>query len=196
MVSAYDEMGSDSDAEDHSGWGMALLQFRRRLSDESYYTDSQHDPEWTYARHHPPVTSPSSGQYTNTETLNSDSEASTAPPTQLRRPTYNIYQRKRGATEQHLPYTPYSPYRRPPDLPSTPSRRFDTLDVNFNPRVGGDSSEGDERSSEQIRRSRRRRRSKRELAEHSHRAHKALYSSTTVVSKTALLSSYTRCPLR
>ncbi|XP_017564698.1 rab effector MyRIP isoform X2 [Pygocentrus nattereri] len=188
VVSAYDEMGSDSDAEDQSGWGVALLQFRRRLSDESYYTDSQHDPEWTYARHHPAITSPSSGQYTNTETLNSDSEASTAPPTRPRRPMHNIHQRKKGPTERHLPYTPYAPYRRPPDLTAPPPLRSDTLDVNFNPRVGGDSSEGEERSSEQIRRSRRRRRSKRELAEQSHRAHNALYSSATAENSAVLLN--------
>ncbi|KAI4877835.1 hypothetical protein NFI96_004441, partial [Prochilodus magdalenae] len=181
VVSAYDEMGSgsDSDAEDQSGWGVALLQFRRRLSDESYYTDSQHNPEWTYARPHPPITSPSSGQYTNTETLNSDSEASIAPPIRLRRPSHNIHQRKKGPTERHLPYMPYAPYRRPPDLTAPPPLRSDALDVNFNPRVGGDSSEGEERSSEQIRRSRRRRRSKRELAEQSHRAHGSLYSAAT-----------------
>ncbi|KAL7840551.1 hypothetical protein AOLI_G00258740 [Acnodon oligacanthus] len=188
VVSAYDEMGSESDAEDQSGWGVALLQFRRRLSDESYYTDSQHDPEWTYARHHPAITSPSSGQYTNTETLNSDSEASTAPPTRPRRPMHNIHHRKKGPTERHLPYMPYAPYRRPPDLTAPPPLRSDTLDVNFNPRVGGDSSEGEERSSEQIRRSRRRRRSKRELAEQSHRAHNALYSSATAENSAVLLN--------
>ncbi|XP_072547191.1 rab effector MyRIP isoform X2 [Salminus brasiliensis] len=189
VVSAYDEMGSDSDTEDQSSWGVALLQFRRRLSDESYYTDSQHDPEWTYARHHPPVTSPSSGQYTNTETLNSDSEASTAPPTRPRRPTHNIHQRKKGLSDCHPPYMPYTPYRSPPDLTVPPPLRSDTLDVNFNPRVGGDSSEGEERSSEQIRRSRRRRRSKRELAEHSHRAHNSVYSSATPENSAHLLNA-------
>ena len=52
VVSAYDEMGSasESDREDEGGWASALMQFRRKLSDETYYTDSQHDPEWTYTR--------------------------------------------------------------------------------------------------------------------------------------------------
>ncbi|XP_049319447.1 rab effector MyRIP isoform X2 [Astyanax mexicanus] len=189
VVSAYDEMGSDSDTEDQSSWGVALLQFRRGLSDESYYTDSQHDPEWTYARHHPPVTSPSSGQYTNTETLNSDSEASTAPPTRPRRPTHNIHQRKKGLSDCHPPYMPYTPYRNPPDLTVPPPLRSDTLDVNFNPRVGGDSSEGEERSNEHIRRSRRRRRSKRELAEQSHRAHNSVYSTATPENSALLLNA-------
>ncbi|XP_028825348.1 rab effector MyRIP isoform X2 [Denticeps clupeoides] len=135
VVSAYDEMGSESDPEDEGGWGAALAQFRRKYSDETYYTDSQHDPEWTYT-HHPPITSPSSGQYTNTETLNSDSEPcrSCRPgPLQLR-PTHS------------------------PHLYSSAG-----LDVNFNPRVAGDSSEAEERQSE-VKKARRRRRSKREGA--------------------------------
>ncbi|KAG5850300.1 hypothetical protein ANANG_G00080770 [Anguilla anguilla] len=78
VVSAYDEMGSDTEDEDPGGWVSALHQFRRKMSDETYYTDSQHDPEWTYTQN-PAVTSPSSGQYTNTETLNSDSEPSPVP---------------------------------------------------------------------------------------------------------------------
>ncbi|XP_066502893.1 rab effector MyRIP [Hoplias malabaricus] len=189
VVSAYDEMGSDSDPEDRSSWGVALLQFRRRLSDESYYTDSQHDPEWTFARQHPAITSPSSGQYTNTETLNSDSETSTAPPSRSCRPTHNIHQRKKLPNDRHLPYSPYTPYRRPPDLTAQSPLRSHTLDVNFNPRVGGDSSEGEERSSECIRRSRRRRRSKRELAEQSHRSHNSLYNSATAENSALLLNA-------
>ncbi len=50
VVSAYDEMGSDSEENDEGGWASALRQFRRKLSDETYYTDSQHDPEWTYTQ--------------------------------------------------------------------------------------------------------------------------------------------------
>ncbi|XP_030625521.1 rab effector MyRIP [Chanos chanos] len=158
VVSAYDEMGSDSDPEDQGGWAAALIQFRRKLSDETYYTDSQHDPEWTYTQH-PPVTSPSSGQYTNTETLNSDSETSTAP-TRSRRSLHNP-PRKKGPPE---PY-PLSPHRCLP-----PPQRHEVLDVNFNPRTpGGDSSEAEERG-EEVRRARRRRRSKREPV------HNALYS--------------------
>ncbi|XP_039522383.1 rab effector MyRIP isoform X2 [Pimephales promelas] len=182
VVSAYDGMGSDSDPEDQGGWGAALLQFRRRLSDETYYTDSQHDPEWTYTQH-PPITSPSSGQYTNTETLNSDSETSPAPSTRASRAAHSMSQRKKGLPEAHL----YPPYRHPTSSVASPLLRPEVLDVNFNPRVGGDSSDGEEQS-EQIKRSRRRRKSKRETSEHS-RAHDELYSSATVENSAVLLNA-------
>uniref|UniRef100_A0A8C6UPN1 RabBD domain-containing protein n=1 Tax=Neogobius melanostomus TaxID=47308 RepID=A0A8C6UPN1_9GOBI len=132
VVSAYDGMGSDSEVDDEGGWGAALHQFRRKLSDETYYTDSQHDPEWTYTHHHP-ITSPSSGQYTNTETLNSDSEASSVLSAYPRKPPHNLM-KKRGPADTHLhPHHPsvyhqqlqHNPY----SLPS------DALDVNFNPKV-------------------------------------------------------------
>ncbi|NP_001340854.1 rab effector MyRIP [Danio rerio] len=178
VVSAYDEMGSDSDPEDQGGWGAALLQFRRRLSDETYYTDSQHDPEWTFTQH-PPITSPSSGQYTNTETLNSDSETSPSPSTRARRAPVM----KKGPPETHL----YPYYRHPADIVALPQLKPDVLDVNFNPHLGGDSSDGEERS-EQVKRSRRRRKSKRETSEHS-RAHNALYSAATAENSTVLLNA-------
>ncbi|KAM9839196.1 rab effector MyRIP [Aulostomus maculatus] len=161
VVSAYDEMGSDSEEDDEGGWGAALRQFRRKLSDETYYTDSQHDPEWTYTQHLP-VTSPSSGQYTNTETLNSDSEASSALSACPRKPPHNLL-RKKGPSDTHLHphhqplyhqhlHQNFSPY---PLL-------SEGLDVNFNPKVMGDSSEAEEKQTDPIRRSRRRRKSKRE----------------------------------
>ncbi|KAK1806173.1 hypothetical protein P4O66_000066 [Electrophorus voltai] len=184
VVSAYDELGSDSEAGEQGGWGMALLQIRRRLSDETYYTDPQHEPEWPCAPLRQPATSPSSGQYTNTETLNSDSEASAEPPGQACEPTCNYPQESRkGPAEPHPPYAPYLPYRHPPAVTVS----SDTLDVNFNPRVRGDSSEGEEQS-EQIRRFRRRRRSKRELDEHSC-AHSALYTTATAENSALLLNA-------
>ncbi|XP_051543607.1 rab effector MyRIP-like isoform X2 [Myxocyprinus asiaticus] len=183
VVSAYNEMGSNSDPEDQGGWGAALLQFRRRLSDETYYTDSQHDPEWTYAQHPPVTLSPSSGQYTNTETLNSDSETSTAPSTRARRPAHVTSLRKKGPPEPHL----YPPYRNPPSSAASTLLRQEVLDVNFNPRLAGDSSDGEERS-EQVKRSRRRRKSKRETTEHS-RAQNALYSAATAENSALLLNT-------
>ncbi|XP_051266504.1 rab effector MyRIP isoform X3 [Dicentrarchus labrax] len=161
VVSAYDEMGSDSEEDDEGGWGAALRQFRRKLSDETYYTDSQHDPEWTYTQHLP-ITSPSSGQYTNTETLNSDSEASSvlsacprkAPHNLLRKkapPDTHLHPHHQPLYHQHL-HQNYSPY----------PLQSEALDVNFNPKVMGDSSEAEERQSDPVRRSRRRRKSKRE----------------------------------
>ncbi|XP_070842434.1 rab effector MyRIP isoform X1 [Chaetodon trifascialis] len=161
VVSAYDEMGSDSEENDEGGWGAALRQFRRKLSDETYYTDSQHDPEWTYTQHLP-ITSPSSGQYTNTETLNSDSEASSVLSACPRKPPHNLL-RKKGPPDTHLHphhqplchqhlHQNFSPY----------PLHSGALDVNFNPKVMGDSSEAEERQSDPVRRSRRRRKSKRE----------------------------------
>ncbi|KAK9527844.1 hypothetical protein VZT92_014369 [Zoarces viviparus] len=161
VVSAYDEMGSDSEENDEGGWGAALRQFRRKLSDETYYTDSQHDPEWTYTQHLP-ITSPSSGQYTNTETLNSDSEASSVLSACPRKPPHNLLRRK-GPPDTHLHphhqplyhqhlHRNFSPY----------PLHSEALDVNFNPKVMGDSSEAEESQSDPVRRSRRRRKSKRE----------------------------------
>ncbi|XP_051910393.1 rab effector MyRIP isoform X1 [Hippocampus zosterae] len=162
VVSAYDEMGSDSEEDDDGGsWGAALQQFRRKLSDETYYTDSQHDPEWTYTQHLP-VTSPSSGQYTNTETLNSDSEASSARSSCPRRPPQNLLWRK-GPSDTHLhPYhVPLYQQHLHQNLSPYPLLSG-SLDVNYNPKVTADSSEAEERPHEQVRRSRRRRKSKRD----------------------------------
>ena len=135
VVSAYDGMGSDSEPDDEGGWGAALRQFRRKMSDETYYTDSQHDPEWTYTQHLP-VTSPSSGQYTNTETLNSDSEASSVLSACPRKPPHNLVRKKGPPTDTHL-HLPHQPlYHQhlhqnlsPYPVPS------EALDVNFNPKV-------------------------------------------------------------
>ncbi|KAF3703511.1 Rab effector MyRIP Exophilin-8 Myosin VIIa- and Rab-interacting protein [Channa argus] len=163
VVSAYAEMGSDSEEDDEGGWGAALRQFRRKLSDETYYTDSQHDPEWTYTQHLP-ITSPSSGQYTNTETLNSDSEASSVLSACPRKPPHNLL-RKKGPTDTHL-----HPHHQPlyhqylhQNFSQYPLHS-EAVDVNFNPKVMGDSSEAEERQSDPVRRSRRRRKSKRESA--------------------------------
>lgn len=134
VVSAYDEMGSDSEPDDEGGWDAALRQFRRKLSDETYYTDSQHDPEWTYTQHLP-ITSPSSGQYTNTETLNSDSEASSVLSACPRKAPHNPL-RKKGPADTHLHphhqplyhqhlHQNFSPY----------PLQSEALDVNFNPKV-------------------------------------------------------------
>ncbi|XP_078795114.1 rab effector MyRIP isoform X5 [Oryzias latipes] len=159
VVSAYDEMGSASEEEDEGSWSKALRQFRRKLSDETYYTDSQHDPEWTYTQHLP-VTSPSSGQYTNTETLNSDSEASSLvcprkplPKTFRKKGSPDIYlhPHQQPHYHQHLQQN-FPPY----------SAHAQALDVNFNPKVIGDSSDGEEKQSDPKRRSRRRRKSRRE----------------------------------
>ncbi|TRY64841.1 hypothetical protein DNTS_022245 [Danionella cerebrum] len=174
VVSAYDEMGLDSDPEDQGGWGAALLQFRRRLSDETYYTDSQHDPEWTYTKH-PPVTSPSSGQYT--ETLNSDSDTSPAQSFQAHKPQHSTPQRKQVPFETQL----FPPCRRPPGSASG------LLDVNFNPRLTGDSSDGEDHS-KRVKRSRRRRKSKHETSE-PRQTHPSPYSTATMENSVILLNA-------
>lgn len=134
VVSAYDEMGSDPEEDDKGGWGAALRQFRRKLSDETYYTDSQHDPEWTYTQHLP-ITSPSSGQYTNTETLNSDSEASSALSACPRKPPHNLL-RKKGPPDTHLHPHHQPLYQQHLHQNLSPYRRHsEALDVNFNPKV-------------------------------------------------------------
>ncbi|KAE8279954.1 Rab effector MyRIP Exophilin-8 Myosin VIIa- and Rab-interacting protein [Larimichthys crocea] len=163
VVSAYDEMGSDSEENDEGGWGAALRQFRRKLSDETYYTDSQHDPEWTYTQHLP-ITSPSSGQYTNTETLNSDSEASSVLSACPRKSPHNLL-RKKGPSDTHLHPHHQPLYHQYPHQNLSPyPLHSEALDVNFNPKVMGDSSEAEERQSDPVRRSRRRRKSKRETS--------------------------------
>ncbi|MEQ2171254.1 hypothetical protein GOODEAATRI_008769, partial [Goodea atripinnis] len=159
VVSAYDELGSDSEEEDEGGWGAALQQFHHKLSDETYYTDSQHDPEWTYTQH-APVTSPSSGLYTNTETLNSDSEASSVLSACPRKPTHDLLRRK-GPADTHLHPHQQPVYHQHLQQSLSPySVHTEALDVNFNPKVMGDSSEGDDRQC--VQRSRRRRKSKKE----------------------------------
>ncbi|TNN89056.1 Rab effector MyRIP [Liparis tanakae] len=169
VVSAYDGMGSDSEENDEGGWGAALRQFRHKLSDETYYTDSQHDPEWTYTQHLP-ITSPSSGQYTNTETLNSDSEASSVLSACPRKPPHNVLRRK-GPPDTHLhpPHQPLYQQHLHQNLSPYPLHS-EALDVNFNPKVMGDSSEAEERQSDPVRRSRRRRKSKRESSTEQSRA--------------------------
>lgn len=135
VISAYDEMGSDSEQDDEGGWGAALRQFRRKLSDETYYTDSQHDPEWTYTQHLP-VTSPSSGQYTNTETVNSDSEASSVRSVCPRKAPPNLL-RKKGPSDTHLHphHQPLYQQHLQQNLGPHPAHS-EALDVNFNPKVG------------------------------------------------------------
>ncbi|XP_036800151.1 rab effector MyRIP isoform X2 [Oncorhynchus mykiss] len=179
VVSAYDEMGPESDQEDDKGgWGAALRQFQRKLSDETYYTDSQHDPEWTYTPVHLPVTSPSSGQYTNTETLNSDSECSSVPPTQPGKPLQNVM-KKTGPNQDpylHPQQAQYHHHQHQHQKLPLYSLHPEALDVNFNPKVTGDSGQ-----SNHVRRSRRRRKSKRELAgnqAHAQTHTQPLYSSS------------------
>ncbi|KAM4907666.1 LOW QUALITY PROTEIN: rab effector MyRIP [Sylvia borin] len=136
IVSAYDEMGSDS--EDDYDWNVALNKLRRRprqLPDDFYYSSSQYGTEWVYGSdQYQPVTSPSSGLYTNTETLFSDSETSSV----------NSSQEAKG------PRKPlWLQSRTQSDVPRMEKKHFHgELDVNFNPQATSleysDSSETEE----------------------------------------------------
>ncbi|XP_009958805.1 PREDICTED: rab effector MyRIP, partial [Leptosomus discolor] len=136
IVSAYDEMGSDS--EDDYDWNVALNKLRRRprqLPDDFYYTNSQYSTEWVYGNdEYQAVTSPSSGLYTNTETLFSDSETSSVNSSQeAKGPSKLLWLQSRTQS----------------DTPRMEKKHFHgELDVNFNPQATSleysDSSETEE----------------------------------------------------
>ncbi|XP_030827255.1 rab effector MyRIP isoform X3 [Camarhynchus parvulus] len=123
IVSAYDEMGSDS--EDDYDWNVALNKLRRRprqLPDDFYYSNSQYGTEWVYGNdQYQAVTSPSSGLYTNTETLFSDSETSSVNSSQeAKGPSKLLW--LQGRTQS--------------DMPRMEKKHFHgELDVNFNPQA-------------------------------------------------------------
>ncbi|EMP28689.1 Rab effector MyRIP, partial [Chelonia mydas] len=152
VVSAYDEMGSDS--EDDYDWNVALNKLRRRpkqLSEDSYYTDSQYNTEWAYGSDpYQPVTSPSSGLYTNTETVYSDSETSSVNSSREARESSKL---------------PWLQRRTQSDKPRVEKAHLHgELDVNFNPQADSleysDSSETEEVYYDLEKRSRRWRKSK------------------------------------
>ncbi|NWW74669.1 MYRIP protein, partial [Climacteris rufus] len=147
IVSAYDEMGSDS--EDDYDWNVALNKLRRKprqLPDDFYYTDSQYGAEWVYGNdQYQAVTSPSSGLYTNTETVFSDSETSSVNSSQeAKGPSKLLWLQSRTQS----------------DMPRMEKKHFHgELDVNFNPQATGleysDSSETEEANYDLEKRSRR-----------------------------------------
>ncbi|XP_063181456.1 rab effector MyRIP isoform X2 [Chroicocephalus ridibundus] len=152
VVSAYDEMGSDS--EDDYDWNVALNKLRRRprqLPDDFYYTNSQYGTEWVYGNdQYQAVTSPSSGLYTNTETVFSDSETSSVNSSQeAKGPSKLLWLQSRTQS----------------DMPRMEKNHFHgELDVNFNPQATSleysDSSETEEVNYDLEKRSRRWRKSK------------------------------------
>ncbi|KAM9308214.1 rab effector MyRIP [Gastrophryne carolinensis] len=144
IVSAYDEMGSDSDEE--VDWSLALNAYRRRtrqLSDDSCYTDSQYNTEWACGTdYYQSVTSPSSGLFTNTETVYSDSETSSLNSLKENRlPTKSIWPGRKVSSEQmHKEHI------------------FGKMDINFNPQSisaeYSDSSEAEKNHADAEKRSR------------------------------------------
>ncbi|KFV55890.1 Rab effector MyRIP, partial [Tyto alba] len=152
VVSAYDEMGSDS--EDDYDWNVALNKLRGRsqqLPDDFCYSNSQYGTEWVYGNdQYQAVTSPSSGLYTNTETLFSDSETSSV----------NSSQEAKGPSK-----LPCLQSRTQSDVPRMEKKHFHgELDVNFNPQATSleysDSSETEEVCYDLGKRSRRWRKNK------------------------------------
>ncbi|XP_051645174.1 rab effector MyRIP isoform X4 [Manacus candei] len=152
VVSAYDEMGSDS--EDDYDWNVALNKLRRRprqLPDDFYYTNSQYGTKWVYGNdQYQAVTSPSSGLYTNTETQFSDSETSSVNSSQeAKGPSKLLWLQSRTQS----------------DMPRMEKKHFHgELDVNFNPQATSleysDSSETEEVHYDLEKRSRRWRKNK------------------------------------
>ncbi|XP_072507562.1 rab effector MyRIP isoform X2 [Notamacropus eugenii] len=151
VVSAYDEMGSDS--EDDFDWNMTLNQLHQRpqsLSENSYSTDSQHHTEWAYGHDQcPRGNSPSSGLYTNLETMCSDSETSSVS----------------SSREVQGPAKRSWLQRKPPSSHSLEKAHSQGgLDVNFNPQAAdtqdSDSSDAENAHHTADKRSRRWRRSK------------------------------------
>ncbi|KAM4794031.1 rab effector MyRIP isoform 1-T2 [Cyanocitta cristata] len=136
IVSAYDEMGSDS--EDDYDWNVALNKLRQRprqLPDDFCYSNSQYGTEWVYGNgQYQAVTSPSSGLYTNTETVFSDSETSSVNSSQeAKAPSKLLWLQSRTQS----------------DVPRMEKKHFHgELDVNFNPQATSleysDSSETEE----------------------------------------------------
>lgn len=152
IVSAYDEMGSDS--EDDYDWNVALNKLRRRprqLPGDFYYTSSQYGTGWVYGSdQYQAVTSPSSGLYTNTETLFSDSETSSLNSSQEAKGTGKLL---------------WLQSRTQSDVPRMERKHFHgELDVNFNPQATSleysDSSETEEVHYDLEKRSRRWRKNK------------------------------------
>ncbi|XP_027728232.1 rab effector MyRIP isoform X1 [Vombatus ursinus] len=151
VVSAYDEMGSDS--EDDFDWNMSLNKLHQRpqsLSENSYSTDSQHHSEWADGHDQcPRGTSPSSGLYTNPETMCSDSETSSVSSSrEVQGPAKRPWLQRK--TPSH------------PSLEKAHSQGG--LDVNFNPQAAdtqdSDSSDAEDSHHTADKRSRRWRRSK------------------------------------
>ncbi|KAM9575209.1 rab effector MyRIP isoform 1-T2 [Guaruba guarouba] len=152
IVSAYDEMGSDS--EDDYDWNVALNKLRRRprqLPGDFCYTSAQYGTDWVYGSdQYQAVTSPSSGLYTNTETLFSDSETSSLNSSQEAKGTGKLL---------------WLQSRTQSDVPRMERRHFHgELDVNFNPQAMSleysDSSETEEVHYDLEKRSRRWRKNK------------------------------------
>ncbi|KAK2900890.1 hypothetical protein Q8A67_009005 [Cirrhinus molitorella] len=139
VVSAYDEMGSETEPEANGVWGAALEEFRRKLSASKQLTY----PE-SYSRQ---ATLPLNAQAHTSTADTGNSSGPDGPPPQSQKTLLPFLKRKVSVDQ-----------RRP-----SSARRPNIIDINFNPEGAESSEDGLEDS--RVKRSRRRRKNKREETE-------------------------------
>ncbi|XP_059357712.1 rab effector MyRIP-like isoform X2 [Carassius carassius] len=143
VVSAYDEMGSETEPEANDVWGAALEEFQHKMS-----CNKQLSYPESYS-HQTTLPLNAQAQHLNAHTLNGDTEDSTGQDGPLHRSQKTLLPfLKRKVPLEH---------RRP-----SSARRPNIMDINFNP--GGAESSEDGLEESRVKRSRRRRKNKREGA--------------------------------
>ncbi|XP_050980814.1 rab effector MyRIP isoform X2 [Labeo rohita] len=139
VVSAYDEMGSETEPEVNGVWGAALEEFRRKMSASKQLTN----PE-SYSRQ---ATLPLNAQPDTFTADTGNSSGQDGPPSQSQKTLLPFLKRK-------VPLE----HRRP-----SSARRPNIMDINFS--AGGAESSEDGLEDSRVKRSRRRRKNKKEEAE-------------------------------
>uniref|UniRef100_A0A8C1DC68 RabBD domain-containing protein n=1 Tax=Cyprinus carpio carpio TaxID=630221 RepID=A0A8C1DC68_CYPCA len=144
VVSAYDEMGSETEQEANGVWGAALEEFQRKMSANKQLSYSE-----SYSRQ---ATLPlnAQAQHFTEHTLNADTEDSAGQdgPLHQSQKTLLPFLKRKVPLEHRRPSSARHPYN---------------MDINFNP--GGAESSEDGLEESRVKRSRRRRKNKREEAE-------------------------------
>ncbi|TRY97672.1 hypothetical protein DNTS_035480 [Danionella cerebrum] len=144
VISAYDEMGSETEPEANGVWGAALVELQRKMSATKLLTY----PE-SYSRQ---STLPlnAKGQYFTAQALNVDPENSSGQegPFHDSQKSLLPFLKRKVPVEQRR---------------ASSARRPNVMDVNFNP--GGAESSEDGLEDSRVKRSRRRRKSKKEEVE-------------------------------
>ncbi|XP_026142878.1 rab effector MyRIP-like isoform X4 [Carassius auratus] len=144
VVSAYDEMGSETEPEANGVWGVALDEFRRKMS-----ANKQLGYQESYS-HQATLPLNAQAQHLTAHTLNADAENSSGQEGTLpQSPKTLLPFLKRKVPLEH---------RRP-----SSARCANIMDISFNP--GGAESSEDGLEDNSVKRSRRRRKNKREEAE-------------------------------
>lgn len=144
VVSAYDEMGSETEPEANGVWGTALEELRRKMS-----ANKQLSYPESYSRQ---ATLPlnAQAQHLTAYTLTADTEDSAGQDEPIHQSQKNLlpFLKRKVPLEQRRPSS---------------ARRPSIMDINFNP--GGAESSEDGLEESRVKRSRRRRKNKREEAE-------------------------------